>query len=98
MEYQPLRYRFSDRLTRDSPRIHRVTRCPRVNRPVIQGHSETSDATGVKRESTSYLGDDVLTCFALRTRTARRIAAIGAALLIGLSGSAPSRAQDELSS
>jgi acyl-CoA thioesterase-1 len=44
------------------------------------------------------LGDDVLTCFALRTRTARRIAAIGAALLIGLSGSAPSRAQDELSS
>jgi acyl-CoA thioesterase I len=40
----------------------------------------------------------VLTWFALRTRTARRIAWIGAALLIGFCGSAPSRAQDELSS
>jgi acyl-CoA thioesterase I len=40
----------------------------------------------------------VLTWFALRTRTARRIAWIGAALLIGLCGSAPARAQDELSS
>jgi len=44
------------------------------------------------------LGEDVLTYFALRTRTARTIASIGAALLIGLSGSAPSQAQDELSS
>jgi len=40
----------------------------------------------------------VLTYFAHRTRTARTIASIGAALLIGLSGSAPSQAQDELSS
>ena len=39
----------------------------------------------------------MLTFFALRTQTARTIASIGAALLIGLSGSAPSRAQDELS-
>jgi acyl-CoA thioesterase I len=40
----------------------------------------------------------VLTYFALRTRTARTIASIGTALLIGLYGSAPSHAQDELSS
>ena len=38
-------------------------------------------------------GEDVLTYFALRTRTTRTIASIGAALLIGLSGSAPSQAQ-----
>jgi len=44
------------------------------------------------------MGEDVLTYFALRTRTARTIASIGAALFIGLSGSAPSQAQDELSS
>jgi acyl-CoA thioesterase I len=43
-------------------------------------------------------GEDVLTYFALRTRTARTIASTGAALLIGLSGIAPSLAQDELSS
>jgi acyl-CoA thioesterase-1 len=40
----------------------------------------------------------VLTYFALPTRTARTIASIGAALLVGLSDSAPSQAQDELSS
>jgi acyl-CoA thioesterase-1 len=40
----------------------------------------------------------VLTYFAFRTRTARTIASIGAAVLVGLSGSAPSQAQDELSS
>jgi hypothetical protein len=44
------------------------------------------------------LGEDALTYFALRTRTARTIASIGAALLIGLSGSAPSQTPDELSS
>ena len=40
----------------------------------------------------------LLTCFALRTRAAGIMASIGAALLIGLSGSGPSQAQDELSS
>jgi len=40
----------------------------------------------------------VLTYFAHRTRTARTIASIGAAILVGLSGSAPSQAQDEISS
>lgn len=44
------------------------------------------------------LGEHVLTYFALRTRTARTIKTIGAALLIGLPGSAPSQAQDKLSS
>ena len=41
---------------------------------------------------------DVLTYFVLGTGTAGTIASIGAALLIGLSGIAPSLAQDELSS
>jgi hypothetical protein len=98
MEYQPLRYRLSGHgLTRDYPRIHRVTRYPRVNRPVIQGHSETSDAKGCQERIDSYW-ENALTYFAPPTRTARTIASIGAALLIGLSGSAPSRAQGELSS
>ena len=43
------------------------------------------------------LGEDVLTYFALRTLTARTIASIGAAMLFGLFGSAPSQAQDEIS-
>jgi hypothetical protein len=51
----------------------------------------------VKRETT-VIGEDVLTYFALPARSARTIASIGAALLIGLSGSVPSQAQDELSS
>jgi acyl-CoA thioesterase I len=46
---------------------------------------------------TRNLGD-VLTYFAFRTRIARTIASIGAAFLIGLFRSAPSQAQDELSS
>jgi hypothetical protein len=47
MEYQPLRYRLSSHgLTRDYQRIDRVTRYPRLNRPVIQGYSETSAAKG----------------------------------------------------
>ena len=58
----------------------------------------------VKRESTSYwgkasyLGEDMLTYFALRNRTARSIALIGAALLTGLFGGAPSQAQEGSSS
>ncbi|TAI61606.1 SGNH/GDSL hydrolase family protein [Bradyrhizobium sp. Leo170] len=40
----------------------------------------------------------MLTYFALRAGIARTIASIVAALLVGLSGSAPSQAQDELSS
>ena len=69
MEYQPLRYRLSGHgLTRDYPRIHRVTRYPRVNRPVIQGHSETSDAKGCQERIDQLLGEDVLTCFALAVR------------------------------
>ena len=98
MEYQPLRYKFSDhRLTRNYPRIYRVT-LPTCRSTLIQGHSETSDTKGCQERIDQSLGEDVLTWFALRTRTARRIAWIGAALLIGLCGSAPSRAQDELSS
>ena len=105
MEYESLRHRFSGhRLARDDPRIHRVTRRPLVNRPVIQRHSETSDAKGCQERIDQLLGEDVLvgedvlTYFAFRARTARTIALISAALLVGLSGSAPSQAQDELSS
>jgi hypothetical protein len=43
---------------------------------------------GLSRENRQLFGKDVLTCFALPTRTARTIASIGAALLVGLSGSA----------
>ena len=58
MEYQPLRYRLSGhRLARDYPRIHRVNRCPRVNRPVIQGHSEASDAKGCQERIDQLLGE-----------------------------------------
>src|SRR6202023_3772566 len=57
MEYQPLRYRLSGHgVTRAYPRIHRVTRCPRVNRPVIRGHSETSEAKGCQERIDSYWG------------------------------------------
>src|ERR1700726_3873605 len=60
MEYQPLRYRLSGHgLTRDYPRIHRVTRYPRVYRPVIQGHSETSDAKGCQERIDSFGGRSV---------------------------------------
>ena len=73
------------------------------NRPVIQGYSETSAAKGCQERIDSYsgkqlFGEDVLTYFALPTRTARTIASIGAPWLVGLSGSVPSQAQDELSS
>jgi hypothetical protein len=44
------------------------------------------------------MGEHVSTYFAHRTGTARTIASIGAAILVGLSGSAPSQAQDEISS
>jgi lysophospholipase L1-like esterase len=44
------------------------------------------------------IGGDVLTYFAVRARAARTIASIVAAFLIGLSGSALSQAQEELSS
>src|SRR6201995_3913712 len=99
MEYDPLRYRFSDhRLARNYPRIYRVTCCSRVDRPVNQAHSETSDTKGCQERIDQSLGEHVLTWFALRARTARRLVWIGAASLIGLCGSAPSRAQDELSS
>jgi acyl-CoA thioesterase I len=43
------------------------------------------------------LGEYVSTYFAFRARIARTIAPIGAAMLIGLSASAPSQAQDEIS-
>src|SRR6202007_2089581 len=81
-------------------RIDLVTRYPRVNRPVIEGYSETSAAEGCQERIDSYpvSGEDVLTYFALPTRTARTIASIGAPWLVGLSGSVPSQAQDELSS
>jgi acyl-CoA thioesterase I len=99
MEYQPLRYRLSGHgLTRDYPRIHRVTRCPRVNRPVFQRHSQRLTSSVVKRESTRHLGEHVSTHFVLRTRTARTIVSIGTAMIIGLSGSARSQAQEEVSS
>lgn len=42
--------------------------------------------------------EDVLTYFAVRVRAARALASIGAALVFGLCGSAPSRAQGEPSS
>src|ERR1700730_16458876 len=58
MEYQPLRHRFSGHgLTRDYPRIHRVTRYPRVNRPVIQRHSEASDTKGCQERNDSCWGN-----------------------------------------
>src|SRR5271169_1322499 len=44
------------------------------------------------------MGEHVSTYFAHHTRTARTIASIGAAMLVGLFGSAPSQAQDEISS
>jgi acyl-CoA thioesterase I len=44
------------------------------------------------------MGEHVSTYFALRTRTARAIAPIGAAMLVGLSGGVPAQAQDEISS
>ena len=44
------------------------------------------------------MGEHVSTYFAHRTGTARTIASIGAAILVGLSGSAPSQAQHEISS
>jgi acyl-CoA thioesterase-1 len=43
------------------------------------------------------MGEHVSTYFAHRTRTARTIASIGAAIFVGSSGSAPSQAQDEIS-
>ena len=57
----------------------------------------------VKSESTSHWGEHVSTYFALRTRTAvlcraAGMASIGAAMLVGLSGAAPSHAQDRISS
>ena len=44
------------------------------------------------------MGEHLSTYFALRTLTARIVASIGAAMLVGLSGSAPCQAQDEISS
>ena len=44
------------------------------------------------------MGEHLSTYFALRTLTARTLASIGAAMLVGLSGSAPCQAQDEISS
>ena len=44
------------------------------------------------------MGEHLSTYFALRTLTARIVASIGAAMLVGLSGSAPCQAKDEISS
>src|SRR3954452_8247109 len=96
MEHQPLRYWLSgDCFVRDYPQFHRTTRCPRVDRPVVK--RQDVDASGCQEKIDKLMGSMCQLILPGESRTARTIASIGAAMIIGMFSTAPSHAEDGIS-